>query len=69
MKISSSEMWLFMVLLLGYAYINGKGGERFCVRNSGVEAVVEGIGDHGCEYMTGGLSSIWVKSEEILVQE
>ncbi|MCE7055420.1 glutamate synthase large subunit [Algoriphagus sp. AGSA1] len=39
----------------GEAYINGKGGERFCVRNSGVQAVVEGIGDHGCEYMTGGL--------------
>lgn len=39
----------------GKAYINGKGGERFCVRNSGVHAVVEGIGDHGCEYMTGGL--------------
>jgi glutamate synthase (NADPH/NADH) large chain len=39
----------------GYAYINGKGGERFCVRNSGVQTVVEGIGDHGCEYMTGGL--------------
>src|SRR5690606_24328291 len=38
----------------GQAYINGKAGERFCVRNSGVEAVVEGIGDHGCEYMTGG---------------
>jgi glutamate synthase (NADPH/NADH) large chain len=39
----------------GEAYINGKGGERFCVRNSGVETVIEGIGDHGCEYMTGGL--------------
>jgi glutamate synthase (NADPH/NADH) large chain len=39
----------------GEAFINGKGGERFCVRNSGVKAVVEGIGDHGCEYMTGGL--------------
>ncbi|MEB2778969.1 glutamate synthase large subunit [Algoriphagus sp. C2-6-M1] len=39
----------------GVAYINGKGGERFCVRNSGVQTVVEGIGDHGCEYMTGGL--------------
>jgi glutamate synthase (NADPH/NADH) large chain len=39
----------------GSAYINGKGGERFCVRNSGLKAVVEGIGDHGCEYMTGGL--------------
>ncbi|WP_338226218.1 glutamate synthase large subunit [Algoriphagus confluentis] len=39
----------------GESYINGKGGERFCVRNSGVKAVIEGIGDHGCEYMTGGL--------------
>ena len=38
----------------GEAYINGIAGERFCVRNSGVTAVVEGIGDHGCEYMTGG---------------
>lgn len=38
----------------GEAYINGKAGERFCVRNSGASAVVEGIGDHGCEYMTGG---------------
>lgn len=38
----------------GEAYINGQAGERFCVRNSGVEAVVEGVGDHGCEYMTGG---------------
>jgi glutamate synthase (NADPH) large chain len=38
----------------GKAYLNGMAGERFCVRNSGVEAVVEGIGDHGCEYMTGG---------------
>ena len=39
----------------GEAYINGIAGERFCVRNSGVNAVVEGIGDHGCEYMTGGI--------------
>ncbi|SDD48455.1 glutamate synthase (NADH) large subunit [Algoriphagus faecimaris] len=39
----------------GEAYINGKGGERFCVRNSGVKTVIEGIGDHGCEYMTGGI--------------
>jgi len=39
----------------GEAYINGKAGERFCVRNSGVKTVVEGIGDHGCEYMTGGI--------------
>jgi glutamate synthase (ferredoxin) len=38
----------------GEAYINGIAGERFCVRNSGVHAVVEGVGDHGCEYMTGG---------------
>ncbi|WP_110114029.1 glutamate synthase large subunit [Bacillus sp. CGMCC 1.16541] len=38
----------------GEAYINGRAGERFCVRNSGVKTVVEGIGDHGCEYMTGG---------------
>ena len=38
----------------GQAYINGIAGERFCVRNSGATAVVEGIGDHGCEYMTGG---------------
>ena len=38
----------------GEAYIRGLAGERFCVRNSGVDAVVEGVGDHGCEYMTGG---------------
>jgi glutamate synthase (ferredoxin) len=38
----------------GEAYIRGIAGERFCVRNSGVNAVVEAIGDHGCEYMTGG---------------
>lgn len=38
----------------GDAFINGMAGERFAVRNSGVNAVVEGIGDHGCEYMTGG---------------
>ncbi|RFU71060.1 glutamate synthase large subunit [Peribacillus saganii] len=38
----------------GEAYINGRAGERFAVRNSGVHVVVEGIGDHGCEYMTGG---------------
>ncbi|MEC8248142.1 MAG: glutamate synthase-related protein, partial [Bacteroidota bacterium] len=42
----------------GEAYINGKAGERFCVRNSGAKAVVEGIGDHGCEYMTGGVAVI-----------
>ena len=38
----------------GKAFIGGVAGERFCVRNSGVRAVVEGVGDHGCEYMTGG---------------
>ena len=38
----------------GRAYISGIAGERFCVRNSGAYAVVEGVGDHGCEYMTGG---------------
>jgi glutamate synthase (NADPH/NADH) large chain len=38
----------------GSAFIRGKAGERFAVRNSGVRAVVEGVGDHGCEYMTGG---------------
>ncbi|MGQ7946912.1 glutamate synthase large subunit [Flavobacterium sp. WC2509] len=40
--------------ITGEAYINGMAGERFAVRNSGATAVVEGIGDHGCEYMTGG---------------
>ncbi len=38
----------------GQAYIGGMAGERFCVRNSGLHAVVEAVGDHGCEYMTGG---------------
>ena len=38
----------------GEAYVRGMAGERFCVRNSGVNAVVEAVGDHGCEYMTGG---------------
>jgi glutamate synthase (ferredoxin) len=45
---------LFYGATSGEAYIRGKAGERFGVRNSGVEAVVEGVGDHGCEYMTGG---------------
>jgi glutamate synthase domain-containing protein 3 len=40
--------------ILGEAYFSGVAGERFCVRNSGASAVVEGVGDHGCEYMTGG---------------
>ncbi len=42
----------------GKAFINGVAGERFCVRNSGAYAVVEGVGDHGCEYMTGGVAVI-----------
>src|SRR5208282_4518960 len=40
--------------IAGEIYLRGVVGERFCVRNSGVRAVVEGVGDHGCEYMTGG---------------
>src|SRR5207302_55192 len=42
----------------GEAYFRGIAGERFCVRNSGAIAVVEGVGDHGCEYMTGGVAVI-----------
>ncbi|MBR5421217.1 MAG: glutamate synthase subunit alpha, partial [Lachnospiraceae bacterium] len=42
----------------GKAFIAGKAGERFCVRNSGALAVVEGVGEHGCEYMTGGVAVI-----------
>ncbi len=38
----------------GQLFLRGRVGERFCVRNSGATAVVEGVGDHGCEYMTGG---------------
>lgn len=41
--------------IAGEAFFNGVAGERFCVRNSGATAVVEGVGDHGCEYMTGGV--------------
>ena len=44
----------------GRAFFRGLAGERFGVRNSGASAVVEGVGDHGCEYMTGGGSSCWV---------
>ncbi|MDD5614267.1 MAG: glutamate synthase large subunit, partial [Candidatus Omnitrophica bacterium] len=44
----------FYGAISGEAYISGIAGERFCVRNSGLYAVVEGVGDHGCEYMTGG---------------
>jgi len=42
----------------GEAFIRGKAGERFCVRNSGANVIVEGVGDHGCEYMTGGRTVI-----------
>ena len=42
----------------GEAYLRGMAGERFCVRNSGAKVVVEGVGDHGCEYMTGGMAII-----------
>lgn len=44
----------FYGAISGEAYIRGMAGERFCIRNSGLFAVVEGVGDHGCEYMTGG---------------
>ncbi|MDO4618992.1 MAG: glutamate synthase large subunit [Lachnospiraceae bacterium] len=42
----------------GEAYVAGMAGERFCIRNSGAKAVVEGVGEHGCEYMTGGVAVI-----------
>ena len=42
----------------GECYVNGVAGERFAVRNSGVRAVVEGVGDHGCEYMTDGIVAV-----------
>ncbi len=55
---ASSQVAAGNVLLYGAtsgeAFISGRAGERFCVRNSGATAVVEGVGDHGCEYMTGG---------------
>jgi glutamate synthase domain-containing protein 3 len=44
----------FYGAISGEAFIRGVAGERFCIRNSGLKAVVEGVGDHGCEYMTGG---------------
>lgn len=52
----------------GKAFINGVAGERFCVRNSGATAVVEGVGDHGCEYMTGGRVVILGKTGKTLRQ-
>ena len=52
----------------GKAFINGVAGERFCVRNSGAVAVVEGVGDHGCEYMTGGTVVVLGKTGRTLPQ-
>jgi glutamate synthase (NADPH/NADH) large chain/glutamate synthase (ferredoxin) len=46
----------------GHLFLNGRAGERFCVRNSGATAVVEGVGDHGCEYMTNGTVAILGKT-------
>jgi glutamate synthase (NADPH/NADH) large chain len=46
----------------GEIFIRGQVGERFCVRNSGATAVVEGLGDHGCEYMTGGIAVVLGKT-------
>ncbi len=48
----------FYGAITGEAYIRGIAGERFCIRNSGLNAVIEGVGDHGCEYMTGGRVAI-----------
>jgi glutamate synthase (ferredoxin) len=52
----------FYGAISGEAYIYGMAGERFCVRNSGIKAVVEGVGQHGCEYMTGGRVAVLGKS-------
>ena len=51
----------------GEAYINGIAGERFAVRNSGATTVVEGVGDHCCEYMTGGKVVVLVVQVETLL--
>ncbi len=48
----------FYGAISGEAYISGRAGERYCVRNSGLISVIEGVGDHGCEYMTGGITII-----------
>ena len=52
----------FYGAICGEAYIRGVAGERFCIRNSGLFAVVEGVGDHGCEYMTGGIAIVLGKT-------
>ena len=54
-----------MAATQGEAYFYGMAGERFAVRNSGVRAVVEGTGDHGCEYMTGGVVVVLGRRAEI----
>jgi glutamate synthase domain-containing protein 3 len=48
----------FYGAIRGKAFIRGMAAERFCVRNSGAHVVIEGVGDHGCEYMTGGRAVI-----------
>ena len=53
-RTSSSATSAFYGATSGEGYVRGVAGERFCVRNSGATVVVEGVGDHGCEYMTGG---------------
>jgi glutamate synthase domain-containing protein 3 len=52
----------FYGAITGEAYIRGAAGERFCIRNSGLSAVVEAVGDHGCEYMTGGRVAVLGKT-------
>jgi glutamate synthase (NADPH/NADH) large chain len=52
----------------GEAYFSGVGGERFAVRLSGAIAVVEGTGDHGCEYMTGGTVRCWARPAATLLR-
>jgi glutamate synthase (NADPH/NADH) large chain len=57
---ASPDCWQCILVWCGpwEAYFRGRAGERFCVRNSGAKVVVEGVGEHGCEYMTGGLAVI-----------
>ena len=57
-KTSSPATWCCTAPPAAKLYLRGIAGERFCVRNSGAAAVVEGVGDHGCEYMTGGRAVI-----------
>ncbi len=57
-KILLPATWCCTARTSGELFLRGMAGERFCVRNSGAHAVVEGVGDHGCEYMTGGRAII-----------